>query len=96
MHIDVGIVAITLVAYVRLHHCDATSVIMCVDVEIVIITLVAYARRHYNATSVIITIFTSTHIITLVARGVNHFRLRQVSGKPYRTHLSPPHASHFS
>ena len=41
MHIDVGIVAITLVAYVRLHHCDATSVIMRVDVEIVIITLVA-------------------------------------------------------
>ena len=41
MHIDVGIVAITLVAYVRLHHRDATSVIMHVDVKIVIITLVA-------------------------------------------------------
>ena len=96
MHIDVGIVVITLVAYLRLHHRDATSVIIRVGVEIVIITLVACAHRHHDATSVIITIFTSTHIITLVARGVNHFRLRQVSGKPYRTHLSPPHASHFS
>ena len=41
MHIDVGIVVITLVAYVRLHHRDATSVIIRVGVEIVIITLVA-------------------------------------------------------
>ena len=41
MHIDVGIVAITLVAYVRLHHRNVTSVIMYVNVEIVIITLVA-------------------------------------------------------
>ena len=41
MHIDVGIVAITLVAYALRLHRDATSVIMHVDVEIVIITLVA-------------------------------------------------------
>ena len=67
MHIDVGIAAITLVAYVCLHHRDATSVIVYVDVKIVIITLVAYARRHYNATSVMYSIFTSTCIITLVA-----------------------------
>ena len=77
MHIDVGIVAITLVAYARLHHRNATSVIMHVDVGIEYITLVAYARRHYNATSVIITIFTSTCIITLVASRV---RIIFVSG----------------
>ena len=41
MRIDVGIVAITLVAYARLHHRNATSVIMYVDVKIVSITLVA-------------------------------------------------------
>ena len=47
MHIDVGIVAITLVAYVRLHHRNATSVIITIFTSTCIITLVARGVNHF-------------------------------------------------